>query len=110
MGSLRETAKPDIRKMKIFTCLLLPALVVGQAKRSKIYFEVAADGVPLGRINMELFNEVVPRTAENFPRLVVHGQRWTRHQRVPVFHHHSEDRLAGWEACGVRQAGRPTEL
>merc|ERR1711881_801385 len=69
MGSLRETAKPDIRKMKIFTCLLLPALVVGQAKRSKIYFEVAADGVPLGRINMELFNEVVPRTAENFRQI-----------------------------------------
>lgn len=41
----------------------------GQAKRSKIYFEVAADGVPLGRINMELFNEVVPRTAENFRQI-----------------------------------------
>ena len=38
-------------------------------KRSKVYFDVSADGVPLGRINMELFNEVVPRTAENFRQI-----------------------------------------
>ena len=34
-----------------------------------MYFEVAADGVPLGTINMELFNEVVPKTAENFRQI-----------------------------------------
>jgi len=56
-------------KLKILTCLLLPALAAGQAKRSKVYFDVSADGVPLGRINMELFNEVVPRTAENFRQI-----------------------------------------
>ena len=38
-------------------------------KRSKVYFDVAADGVPLGTINMELFNEVVPKTAENFRQI-----------------------------------------
>jgi len=48
-------------------------LVVGQ-KRSKIYFDVSADGAPLGRINMELFNEVVPRTAENF-RQIATGEK-----------------------------------
>jgi len=30
---------------------------------------VSAGGVPLGRINMELFNEVVPKTAENFRQI-----------------------------------------
>merc|ERR1711887_291048 len=71
MGSLIETKKPDTSKMKlkILTCLLLPALAAGQGKRSKVYFDVSADGVPLGRINMELFNEVVPRTAENFRQI-----------------------------------------
>lgn len=56
-------------KLKLFGALILPALVVGQVKRSKVYFEVSADNVPLGRINMELFNEKVPRTAENFRQL-----------------------------------------
>merc|ERR1711997_1371692 len=37
--------------------------------RPVVYFDVSADGVPLGRINMELFNEVVPRTAENFRQI-----------------------------------------
>jgi len=60
-------------KLHILSCLLLPALVVGQ-KRSKIYFDVSADGAPLGRINMELFNEVVPRTAENF-RQIATGEK-----------------------------------
>jgi cyclophilin family peptidyl-prolyl cis-trans isomerase len=34
-----------------------------------VYFEVSADNVPLGRINMELFNDKVPRTAENFRQI-----------------------------------------
>jgi len=58
--------------MKLLGVLLLPALVLGQQappKRSKVYFDVSADGVALGRINMELFNEVVPRTAENFRQI-----------------------------------------
>jgi len=58
-------------KLRLLSCLLLPALVVGQ--RSKVYFDVSADGVSLGRINMELFNEVVPKTAENF-RQICTGQ------------------------------------
>ena len=39
-----------------------------------MYFEVEADGVPLGTINMELFNEVVPKTAENF-RQIATGEK-----------------------------------
>lgn len=36
---------------------------------TKIYFDITIDGVPAGRINMELFNEVTPRTVQNFREL-----------------------------------------
>jgi peptidyl-prolyl isomerase F (cyclophilin D) len=35
----------------------------------KVYFDMQADGAPLGRIVMELAADVVPRTAENFRAL-----------------------------------------
>lgn len=34
-----------------------------------VFFDVGADGEPLGRIIMELFSNVVPQTAENFRAL-----------------------------------------
>uniref|UniRef100_A0A452HA22 Peptidyl-prolyl cis-trans isomerase n=1 Tax=Gopherus agassizii TaxID=38772 RepID=A0A452HA22_9SAUR len=34
-----------------------------------VYFEVSADDEPLGHITMELFSNIVPRTAENFRAL-----------------------------------------
>ena len=38
----------------------------GQGGRTKVYFDVDVDGSPLGRVEFELYNEIVPRTAENF--------------------------------------------
>ncbi|KAJ0062528.1 hypothetical protein NL108_015106 [Boleophthalmus pectinirostris] len=35
----------------------------------KVFFDVAADGKPLGRIVMQLRKDVVPKTAENFRAL-----------------------------------------
>jgi cyclophilin family peptidyl-prolyl cis-trans isomerase len=35
----------------------------------RVYFDVEADGTPLGRIVMELAADVVPKTAENFRAL-----------------------------------------
>lgn len=34
-----------------------------------VFFDITADGAPLGRIEMELRADVVPRTAENFRAL-----------------------------------------
>jgi peptidyl-prolyl isomerase F (cyclophilin D) len=37
--------------------------------KPRVYFDMEADGAPLGRIVMELEADVVPRTAENFRAL-----------------------------------------
>jgi len=34
-----------------------------------VFFDIAIGGFPVGRIKMELFADVVPRTAENFLQL-----------------------------------------
>lgn len=36
---------------------------------SNVYFDVSADGQKLGRISFKLYNDVVPKTAENFRAL-----------------------------------------
>lgn len=35
----------------------------------KVFFDITIDGVPAGRINMNLFDDVAPKTAENFRAL-----------------------------------------
>ncbi len=39
------------------------------AARSKVFFDVTIGGKNAGRIVFELYNDVVPRTAENFRAL-----------------------------------------
>lgn len=36
---------------------------------SQVYFDVEADGQPIGRVVFKLYNDIVPKTAENFRAL-----------------------------------------
>ncbi|ODV97974.1 hypothetical protein PACTADRAFT_37440 [Pachysolen tannophilus NRRL Y-2460] len=36
---------------------------------SKVFFDISADGKPLGRVVFKLYNDIVPKTAENFRAL-----------------------------------------
>jgi len=80
-------------------CLLIGlALLINQIdasskksnKGSKVFFEVTADGQPLGKIVMELRPDVVPKTAENF-RALCTGEKGfgykgsTFHRVIPGF-------------------------
>merc|ERR1711872_493974 len=62
----------------------------GKKKRTKVFFDVSADGEPLGRIEMELFDDEVPRTAENFKQLCMgepgFGYKGSKfHRVIPTF-------------------------
>lgn len=39
------------------------------ATRSKVFFDITIGGEPAGRVTFELFNDIVPKTAENFRAL-----------------------------------------
>ncbi|MFG2451955.1 peptidylprolyl isomerase [Streptomyces sp. M41(2017)] len=55
-----------------------------------VFFEVTADGEPLGRIEFKLFDDVVPKTARNFRELATgaHGYGYKGspfHRVIPGF-------------------------
>uniref|UniRef100_A0A915PVM1 Peptidyl-prolyl cis-trans isomerase n=1 Tax=Setaria digitata TaxID=48799 RepID=A0A915PVM1_9BILA len=59
--------------------------------RPRVFFDITIGGQPSGRIVMELFNDVVPRTAENF-RALCTGEKgigkWGKplHYKGSTFH------------------------
>ncbi|KAL4952206.1 cyclophilin-like domain-containing protein [Aspergillus filifer] len=57
---------------------------------SNVYFDVTADGAPLGRIVFKLFDDVVPKTTRNFRELATgqHGFGYAGspfHRVIPQF-------------------------
>lgn len=42
-------------------------------ERPIVFFDISIGDMPVGRMKMELFSDIVPKTAENF-RYVSHGR------------------------------------
>uniref|UniRef100_A0AC35UEU8 Peptidyl-prolyl cis-trans isomerase n=1 Tax=Rhabditophanes sp. KR3021 TaxID=114890 RepID=A0AC35UEU8_9BILA len=51
--------------------------------RSKVFFDIVSNKKPLGRVVMELFNDVTPKTSENF-RALCTGEKGVGKAGVPL--------------------------
>ena len=51
--------------------------------RPQVFFDVTIGGTPAGRITFELYNDVVPKTAENF-RCLCTGEKGTGKSGKPL--------------------------
>jgi len=61
-----------------------------------VFFDITLAGEPLGRVKMELFADVTPRTAEyiHFPACIFNIQLTITHQKLPPILHRRVEELA----------------
>ena len=79
-------------------------LAAGDRKElPRCYFDITADGKPLGRIVFELRPDVVPKTAENF-RVLCTGDKGFRLQGKHLPPHHSGLHVPGGATLRITMA------
>jgi peptidylprolyl isomerase len=83
--------------LKIFCSSIIFIESTKMSNRNRVFFDVTIGGKPSGRIVMELYNDVVPKTAENFRALCtgekgmgksgkpLHFKNSTFHRVIPNF-------------------------
>merc|ERR1712227_719510 len=54
-------------RLEVTLSLLLPVLCLGA--RPRVFFDLNVDGSPIGRVEFELYSDIVPKTAEDFRAL-----------------------------------------
>merc|ERR1711955_76501 len=54
-------------RLEVTLSLLLPVLSLGA--RPRVFFDLNVDGSSIGRVEFELYSDIVPKTAENFRAL-----------------------------------------
>jgi len=55
-------------------------------QRPKVFFDIAVGGSPIGRIIFELYNDVVPKTAENFRSICAGDNKLNLSYKGSPFH------------------------
>lgn len=64
----KKSSKSDF--LHVVIILIFSLFFLGtQVERPVVFFDISIGDVPVGRMKMELFSDIVPKTAENFRQL-----------------------------------------